>query len=149
MKAFTLLPPVLMVRSGYFWLCGRVHFPKKRLGEIVKGNEDFIIFRQVVLDPKGSYRKKTGAILTVRFQFLRFSPKTNRILSVIPIPFILAQHGFRSKTWMFGKRSGKFQGLYEWETKEDAERYRFSFPMRLMKKRAVPESLTYEIIELG
>lgn len=148
MKNLTLLPPVLVVRSAYFWLCGRVHFPKKRLGEVVKGNESFIIFRRVVLDLRGSQPKKAGAILIVRFKFERFSLKTNRILSVIPIPCILAQPGFRSKTWMLGKATGEFQGLYEWDTVEDAERYRFSFPMKLMKKRAVPESLTYEIIKL-
>ena len=149
MKNLTLLPPVLVVRSAYFWLCARVHFPKKHLGEVVKGNEDFIIFRQAVLDPKGSQPKKPGAILKIRFQFGRFSLKTNRMLSIIPIPCILAQPGFRSKTWMFGKGTGEFQGLYEWSTVEDAEKYRFSFPMKLMKKRAVPESLSYEIIELG
>ena len=148
MKNLTLLPPVLVVRSAYLWLCGRVHFPKKSLGEVVKGNEDFIIFRQAVLDLKESQPKKPGAILKVCFQFGRFSVKTNRILSIIPIPFILAQPGFRSKTWMFGKRTGEFQGLYEWDRVEYAEKYQFSFPMKLMKKRAVPESLTYEIIGL-
>jgi hypothetical protein len=148
MKNLTLLPPVLVVRSAYLWLCGRVHFPKKRLGEVVKGKQDFIIFRQAVLDPRGSEPKKPGAVSTVRFQFAKFSLKTNRILSIIPIPLILAQPGFRSKTWMFGKETGEFQGLYEWTTVEDAENYRFSFPMKLMQKRAVTESLACDIIKL-
>jgi hypothetical protein len=147
MKNLNLLPPVLLVRFAYFWLCGRVHFPKKRL-EVAKGHEDFVVFRQAVLELKRSQPKKGGAILKVRFQFRRFSLKTNRMLSIIPIPFILAQPGFQSKTWMLKKRTGEFQGLYEWDTVAYAEKYLFSFPMKLMKKRAVPESLTFEIIEL-
>ena len=148
-KNLTLLPPVLVARSAYSWLCDRVHFPEKRLGEVIQGKENFIIFRQAVLDPTGTQPERPGARLAVRFQFRRFSLETNRILSIIPIPFILAQPGFRSKIWMFRKGTGEFQGLYEWDTVEDAEKYRFSFPMKLMKKRAVPESLTYEIIEIG
>ena len=147
-KNLTRLPPVLVVRTAWYWLCGRVHFQKKRLGEVIQGKEDFIIFRQAVLDPAATQPEKPGAILAVRFQFRRFSLKTNRILSIIPIPFILAQPGFRSKIWMFEKRTGEIQGLYEWDTVEDAEKYRFSFPMKLMKKRAIPESLIYEIKEI-
>ena len=145
-KNLALLPPILVVRAAYYWLCGRVHFPKKRSGEVIQGKEDFIIFRQAVLDPSTNQPEKPGTILVVRFQFTRFSLKTNRMLSIIPIPFIIAQPGFRSKIWMSGEETGEFQGLYEWNTVDDAEKYRFSFPMKLMKKRAVPESLTYEII---
>ena len=148
-KNLTQLPPVLLVRAAYYWLCGRVHFPKKRLGEIIHGKGDFIIFRQAVLDPRATQPERPGARLAVRFRFRRFSLETNKILSIIPIPFILTQPGFRSKIWMSGKGTGEFQGLYEWDTVDDAEKYRFSFPMKLMYKRAVPESLTYEIIETG
>lgn len=49
------------------------------------------------------------------------------------------------KAWMYGKETGVFQGLYEWDTVEDARNYGTSFPLRLMKKRAVPESLVFEI----
>jgi len=143
------LPPFLVVRATYYWLCGRVHSPKKRSGEVIHGKEAFIIFRQVVLDPGANKIERSGARLAVRFQFRRFSLRTNRILSLIPIPFIIAQPGFRSKIWMSEKRTGEFQGLYEWDTVDDAEKYRFSFPMKLMNKRAVPESLTYEIMEIG
>ena len=147
-KNLNLLPPVLVVRAFHSWLCGRVHFPKKRLGEVIHGKGDFIIFRQAVLDPNANQPERPGARLAVRFQFQRFSLEANRILSIIPIPFIIIQPGFRSKIWMSGKGTGEFQGLYEWDTVDDAEKYRFSFPMKLMYKRAVPESLTYEIIEI-
>jgi hypothetical protein len=68
---------------------------------------------------------------------------------LIPIPFILAQPGFRSKTWLLGQETGLFQGFYEWNTVRDAENYWTSFPMKLMKKRAVAGSLTYSISEVS
>jgi hypothetical protein len=46
---------------------------------------------------------------------------------------------------MLGQKTGLFQGFYEWDTIKDAENYWTSFPLRLMKKRAVPDSLTYGI----
>jgi hypothetical protein len=66
----------------------------------------------------------------------------------MPIPFIVAQPGFRSKMWAMDRQSGEFQGVYEWDTVASAEAYWTSFPMRLMKRRSVPESLCYEIEEV-
>lgn len=112
------------------------------------GEEDFIIFRQVIVDPDANQPEKPGAWFRVWFHFANFSAQTNIILSRIPIPFIIAQPGFRSKTWMLSQETRSFQGLYEWDTLEDAENYWMSFPMKLMKRRAVPETLSYEISEI-
>ena len=143
------IPPLLLARASGLLLSRRVHFPKNRLGEIINEEEDFRVFRQVVLDPNGDQSESPGAIFKVCFHFARFSANTNRILSMIPIPFILAQSGFRSKTWLLGQETGIFQGFYEWDTVKDAKNYWTSFPMKLMKKRAVPSSLTYSISEIS
>lgn len=50
---------------------------------------------------------------------------------------------------MLGTESGAFKGVYERDTVEDAERYWTSFPMKLMKRRAVPETLAKAIHEIG
>lgn len=144
-KTLKRTPPTLTIRAAWLWLSGRVRFPKNRLGEVMDGENGFTIFRQMTLEPKTAQPKRTGAVLSVRFQFMRFSPKTNRRLSIIPIPFIVAQPGFRSKTWAFQKETHEFQGLYRWDTPQDAEAYMLSFPMKLMKKRSVPKSLAYTI----
>jgi hypothetical protein len=139
-------PPLLLARATLLRLRGRVHFPKDRVGSVEhEESENFLVFRKVVLDPAGDQLEKPGARFTVRFRFARFGVRTNRLLSRIPIPFIVAQPGFRSKTWMMGMETGDFQGLYEWDSIEDAEDYWTSFPMKLMKKRAVPQTLTHEI----
>jgi hypothetical protein len=148
MKKNSQLPPVLLARAAALWLRGRVHFPKNLNGASVREKEEFIIFRKVVVEPGKNQSTKPKALFKVYFCFKRFSPKVNQFLSLIPIPFIIAQPGFRSKTWMTGKETGAFHGLYEWDSLKDAKRYRDSFPLRLMKRRAVPETLVYEIVEI-
>jgi hypothetical protein len=149
MTDISQIPPRLLVSASGLLLSGRIHFPKNRLGEIIHEEEDFKVFRQVILDPSGDQPENPGAIFKVCFHFARFSEDTNRVLSLIPIPFIIAQPGFRSKTWLIGQKTGLFQGFYEWDTVKDAETYWTSFPMNLMKKRAVPSSLTYSISEIS
>jgi len=134
-----------IVRAISLLLQGRIHFPKDRLGKIVDEGEEFEVFRQMTLEPGNDQPEQPGAIFKVRFQFASMSPEMNIKTSLIPIPFIVVQPGFRSKTWLLGQETGEFQGIYEWDTVASAEAYWTSFPMKLMKKRAVPESLSYEI----
>ena len=142
------LPPVLLVRAIILRLRGRVNFPKDLNGTSIQEKEEFIIFRKVVVKPGKNQPPKPKALFKVFFRFARFSPNVNRLLSLIPIPFIIAQQGFRSKTWMTGVESGTFYGLYEWDSLADAKRYWDSFPLRMMKRRAVTETLKYEIVEI-
>lgn len=140
------LPPVLLVRALWLRLRGRVHFPREGLGEVVAGEaEDYCVFRRMVVEPLTSDMDPPGAVLDVQFRFKRFSTAANQRLSRIPMPFIAVQPGFRSKTWMVGVESGAFRGLYEWTSVEDAERYWDSFPMRIMKRRAAPDTLRRSI----
>ena len=145
MVNFFQTPPVLLARAFGLLLNGRIRFPKNKLGECIQGEEELRIFRQVVVDPAGDQPDSPAAIFKVCFHFARFSENTNKTLSLIPIPLIVAQPGFRSKTWLVGQTTGIYQGFYEFDTVRDAENYWTSFPLNLMKKRAVPESLTYRI----
>lgn len=139
-------PLILLAVAVGKWACGRVRFPKDSIGDIEQGaDEDFEVFRKISIQPSGEQPERPGAVFIVRFRFARFGTMTNRGLSLIPIPFIVAQPGFRSKTWLIGRRTGMFQGVYEWDTIEDARRYWTSFPMQLMKRRAVPETLSCEV----
>ena len=141
------LPPALLARATRHRLRGRVHFPKDCIGDVHAGpDEEFVVFRKLVLDPIETQPEKPGAVFKVRFRFAKLSAKANRRLSLIPAPFIAAQPGFRSKTWMFGRDTGIFQGVYEWDSVADAEAYWTSFPLRLMKRRAVAGSVSYEIV---
>lgn len=141
------VPPVLIARATALLFAGRIHFKRSEIGTLFKEQEeDFVIFRKVVRSPSRQESAKPGAIFKVQFHFAKHSIAVNKVLSLIPIPLIVAQPGFRSKTWMLGQETGKFQGYYEWDTVNDAENYWHSFPMRLMKKRARPDSLSHEIL---
>ena len=146
MSKISQFPPILLIRTTGRILQGRVHFVKDCIGGVEHGkDEDFEVFRKVILKPSKNQPEKPRAIFIVLFSFARFAAKTNRFLSLIPIPFIVAQPGFRSKTWRIGQKSGAFQGVYEWGSIEDAKKYWTSFPMKLMKRRAVLETLSHEI----
>jgi hypothetical protein len=142
----TQFPPALLARSIGLRLRGRVRFSKEAIGEVFPGaDEEFVVFRKLIADPSEGEANPPGAQFTVRFRFARLSAKANERLSLIPAPFIAAQPGFRSKAWMTGRETGMFQGVYEFDSVPDAEAYWDSFPLRLMKRRAVPESLWHEI----
>ena len=139
-------PLVLSLRTILLTLQGRVHFCMDLEGVGLRDQgEDFRAFRKVVVDPTASEPGHIGAIFQVRFRFKNFSETTNRRLSLIPIPLILAQPGFRSKTWLLGNRTGDFIGHYEFTTLDNAEAYWGSLPLRMMRRRAAPDSLTHKI----
>lgn len=141
-KAFIALVKTLM------YMCtGRFHVNKKRIGEIIKmdNEQEYRVFRQVIIDPGRGKPAKPGAILRIRFNFAHGTPNQNQRLSLIPIPFIVGLPGFRSKTWAIEKTSGGFMGIYEWQTIQDAEIYKQSFAIKLMTRRAVPGTVTFDI----
>ncbi|MCP4604782.1 MAG: YdhR family protein [Proteobacteria bacterium] len=143
-------PITLLVRALILWFSGRAH----RVTNLEnRGREDrgekFVAFRKFVVDPGADQPTNPGATFRVRFSFKNLSATANRLLSLIPIPLILAQPGFRSKTWLLGERSGDFIGLYEFDTVEAAEAYWDSLPLRIMRKRAAEGSLTHEIRDEG
>lgn len=137
-------PGVLLIKALLLFAKGRVHFAKDPDGaEVEDRGERFQAFRRVVVDAPG--RPAPAAILQVRFAFRNLSPAANRRLSLIPIPFILTQPGFRSKTWLLGEVTGDFMGRYEFDTVQAARAYRTSLPLRMMRRRAAPASLSYEV----
>jgi len=142
-------PPMLIVRALTYCLQGRIHFDRDVIGKIINEDDDYEVFRKIVLDRREGQPREPGASVRVTFDFASMSSATNKKLSLMPIPFIIAQEGFRSKTWMIGRNTGRFQGLYQFDTVEAAQRYWNSFPMKLMKRRSIPESLQHEISARG
>lgn len=143
------IPPIQLGRAIRYFLQGCLHFEKDVVGQILSEDDDYEVFRKIVLDAPERETRPPEAILRVTFQFRGLSSSQNKKLSLLPIPFIVAQHGFRSKTWMIGRKTGSFQGLYEWDTAKDAREYWNSFPMKMMKRRAVSSSLQHEIRATG
>ncbi len=139
-------PVRLLPRALHLWFAGRMHFPKGRIGESVRDEKEYVVFREMCVDPARARHEGPPVIFKVQFRFASMSARINQRLSFIPVPFIAAQPGFRSKLWMMDESTGDFQGIYEWDTVSAAEAYWTSFPMRLMKKRAAPGSIHHEVL---
>ena len=138
-------PITLSFRALRLWLEGRLRMERDLAGEKLEDRgECFCAFRKIAVRRSS----KPGAIFQVRFRFKSFSAATNRWLSSIPIPLIVAQPGFRSKTWLLGEQTGDFIGRYELDTVAAAEAYWRSLPLSMMKRRAAAGSLSHEILAL-
>jgi hypothetical protein len=105
------------------------------------------IFRHIHL--KSSSQSETGSILIVRFKFKKFNHKTNIKLSKIPILLIAGFPGFRDKLWMIDWKTDYWQGIYQWDNVKSIEEYKKSFVLGMMNKRAIDNSISYEIIKDG
>ena len=108
--------------------------------------QQFTVFRHMHVRTKKMDFDDSPAVFVVRFKFAKFSYNTNRILSCIPIPFIAGFPGFRDKVWMVIEENGYWQGIYQWDTVRCAEDYRNSFVLSMMNRRAIPETVSYEIL---
>lgn len=129
-------------------LRGRLRFPKTLCGRVLgmENGDTFTIFRQATIKTASHSPAGPGAVFRIRFRFKRGSPGLNRRLSLIPTPFIVGFPGFRTKLWTIDEDSGTFQGIYEWDSAQSAADYAGSLAIRMMKKRAVPDSVDQEII---
>ncbi len=128
-------------------LSGSVHFPDKYIGEILsmEDGQKYVVFSR--LRVSGNNNGVSGlAVFKVKFKFKGLKPKTNKRLSMIPAPFLMGMRGFREKYWIIDENTDYFQGIYQWESREMAERYPDSFIFKLMTKRSAPGTLAYEII---
>lgn len=141
-------PPVAAMAGLWRMLTGRVHFNRQRLGEtIVMGNgERHRVFREARVDQSPMVEPESVVTLILRFQFARFSPAINRLLSLLPIPVILGMPGFLRKTWTFCDQTGFSQGIYLFGSAMQAEAYRQSPVIGILKKRTVEGSFSWKVV---
>ena len=126
---------------------GRVHFPEEYMGVDLKMEDGkiFKVLRRLQVEGKNDTSDES-AVFKVRFKFKSLKFKTNKRLSMIPAPFLMGMRGFREKYWTFNDENDYFQGIYQWESKEIAEKYPDSFIFKLMTKRSAEGTLFYETI---
>jgi hypothetical protein len=126
---------------------GRVHFPEEYVGAKLKMEDGkiFTVLRRLQVEGKND-NSDGYAVFKVRFKFKSLKFETNKRLSMIPAPFLMGMNGFHEKYWTFNEETDYFQGIYQWESKEIAEKYPDSFIYKLMTKRAAPGTLAFEII---
>ncbi len=131
-----------------YQVTGRLHTPKNLIGKIFtnQNGEEFIIFKQTILDPMPGEVEKPEALFRVQFRVPRISPWRDRLIISLKSPVFVALPGFRSKLWMVNEKDNTYQGVYEWSTLRDAENYVSSYSMKFMTEVAVPGGISYEIL---
>jgi hypothetical protein len=137
-----------LVSPKFFWnvLTGNVSFPEKYVDSEITlaSGKKYTVLQTLHVEVKISSPDDL-AVFKVRFKFDDLSIEANKKLSMIPAPFLMGIPGFIEKNWVFNNETGDFQGIYQWESLEFAKKYPDSFIFKLMTKRAVPGSLSYEI----
>jgi hypothetical protein len=128
----------------FLWIFRRARFLKTFHDKTIKMDDGkrFTVFRH-------AHRKRkcqTPAVMVVRFRFAKYSQKTNRRLSLIPIPLIVGFPGFCDKVWMANQEDGYWQGVYQWESESAVESYKRSFVLGVMNRRAAKDTVTMTTI---
>jgi hypothetical protein len=135
----------------YLYVIGSIKFIKSDIGKefTMEDNVTFKVFRHVII--KSSHKNITDpqAIFKIRFQPKDMTVEENKKFSKIPMLVFMGFHGFRSKYWMVNEETGLCQGIYEWNTLQDAVAYSKSIAVKFMSNRSIQGSVKYEIIKIS
>jgi hypothetical protein len=124
----------------------RVTFVKEDKNKqiVMEDGQTFRVFRHVKI--RDRRLAEPAAAFVVRFCPLNMTVVQNIRFSVFPMLILLGFHGFREKFWCVNDETGLCQGVYAWQTMEDAENYSNSIAMRFMSNRSDPASVNFRII---
>lgn len=140
--------PVVIMVVGLFRLAAcRYRFVRAAIGRhfVMEDGRVFRVFRRV--EPRTPRAVPAGAAFVVRFRPAGMDVAANIRFSRLPMVLMLGFPGFRSKYWTVDDDTGLCQGIYEWDSLADAERYAGSVAMRFMAGRSEPGSVSYRVID--
>ena len=140
-------PVVGFLRTLWLFLSGRVVFFRKDAGKIIQMEDGhrFRIFRHVKI--RSANKERPGGVFIVRFRPVNMGIEENIRFSRLAMMIFMGFRGFREKYWCVDDETGLCQGVYAWQTVEDAENYSKSIAMRVMTRRSDPESVTGRVID--
>jgi hypothetical protein len=144
-------PPVTAIVGLGKLAAGRVRFKGHDPGTefILADGERHRIFRVMQAAPESELSGGSVVRLTIRFRFARFSPGTNQVLSLLPVPVITGMPGILQKIWTYCDETGYSQGIYLFESKAFAEAYLGSPVVRVLKGRTAEGSFSWDIEDGG
>ena len=124
----------------------RVIFVKedKNMQIIMEDGKLFRVFRHIKI--RDNQLESPKAVFVVRFHPKNMTVQENIRFSVLPMMIFIGFRGFREKYWCVNDETGLCQGIYAWQTVEDAENYSRSIAMRFMSNRSNPDSVNFRII---
>lgn len=105
----------------------------------------FRIFRHVTIRTSSS--DEPQAVFIVRFRPAHVTVQANIRFSLLTMMIFMGFRGFREKFWCVNDETGLCQGVYAWQTLQDAQNYASSVAMRVMTNRSEPDSVTLKVLE--
>jgi hypothetical protein len=144
---FYINPIYGYIRTLLRFALGKVQFIKEDVGKtiIMDDAKSFKIFRRVRIKRYFNKNKRPQGLFIIRFA-LKMSIE-NIIKSRGMLMMFMGFKGFRTKYWCVDEQSGMCQGLYEWDTLEDAVRYSKSVVIKAITKHSVSGSISFKILE--
>ena len=137
-------PPICALVAIGGFIIGRIRFSRTLTGQRIETDDGvFTVFRHMT---RRGPPAPTETLFVVRFRFARFSQRTNRWLSLIPVLAIAGYPGFRDKLWLVNEETGHWEGLYRWESADAVEAYRRSLVLGVMNRRAQPGTVEERVI---
>jgi hypothetical protein len=135
------------LRTILLFLSLRVHFLKKGMNKTItmEDGQTFRIFRHVQI--RTAAPKRPEGAFVVRFKPQNMTVDQNIRFSLLPMMIFMGFHGFREKYWCVNDETGLCQGVYAWQTVQDAENYSKSIAMRFMTNRSDPKSVSARVID--
>jgi len=125
---------------------GKISFPDEMCGKSVCCNEQlYRVFLHVKKEPEKDLFDNNKVFLRITFKVQHLNFLQRKLIPILSIPFFVGFSGFLSKIFSVNEENSTLQGLYEWESKEAAEQYISSYPMKFMQRNAIAGSVIYEI----
>ena len=141
MNKIRKIPPVCLCIAVARLLSGRLRLSDEYLGAEVRNDDGntYRVFRNIKTREHAS--NSDSCVFIVSFKFTRLSHKANKVVSLIPMLLIAGFPGFVQKMYAVNEENGYWQGIYEWQSRQHLEAYKKSFVFRMMKKRALANSI--------
>ena len=141
-------PVIGFLKTIKLFLFKKVKFDNDKINlEItMEDGKKFKVFRYVEIIRNDNKIKKSSAVFKIRFIPANMTVSQNIKFSYLPMMIFMGFNGFSKKYWMVDEETRMCQGVYEWETIEDALNYSKSIALTFMTKRSVKGSVSFEII---
>lgn len=137
-----------IVRTLLLYATGRVNLVKEDIGKQItmEDGKIYTVFRRVIIKRFINKNKKPKGLFIIRFKPAHMTIEENIKYSRKPMMVFQGFKGFRSKYWTVDYKTGECQGIYEWDTYEDAERYSKSIAVKVMTNRSEKGSVSYKVL---
>lgn len=138
-----------VIRNLLLFATGKVNYIKEDVGKniLMDDGKVYTIFRRVVIRYFFNKNRKPEGLFIIRFKPVGITIEENIRYSRKAMMVFQGFKGFRSKFWTVDYKTGECQGIYEWDSYKDADRYSKSIAVKVMTNRSEKGSVSFKVLE--